>query len=97
MINNVLMYIQIIIHVFVRIVHQVYKKTIKFISNLFLMFVRWDPLWCDIRTLLHCRSNRKPEAVHCAVRILEHLFFYTLEKLVGRPFVHDDVISTGAG
>ncbi|MDA4114808.1 MAG: iron-containing alcohol dehydrogenase [Thaumarchaeota archaeon] len=26
----------------------------------------------------------------------EHLFFYTLEKLVGRPFVHGDVISTGA-
>jgi glycerol-1-phosphate dehydrogenase [NAD(P)+] len=26
----------------------------------------------------------------------EHLFFYTLEKLVGRPFVHGEVISTGA-
>ena len=26
----------------------------------------------------------------------EHLFFYTLEKLVGRQFVHGDVISAGA-
>jgi hypothetical protein len=29
-------------------------------------------------------------------RVLFRSFFYTLEKLVGRPFVHGDVISTGA-